>query len=132
MLVLSGDELRKDVELQPGKRLKKEVEHWLENVETIKDKEQSIENEYKRREYFKRTSLRERVVEVIGEVEELYQKGSFSDGLVLNAPKRKGDMLPPIKLVSETTITKKVEELWDLLMNDEIRLIGLYGMGGCW
>ncbi|PIA28344.1 hypothetical protein AQUCO_07100011v1 [Aquilegia coerulea] len=38
--------------------------------------------------------------------------------------------LPPQKLVGETTAQKSRQKVWDCLMDEESRVIGVYGMGG--
>ncbi|KAK9280102.1 hypothetical protein L1049_013787 [Liquidambar formosana] len=117
-------------ELKRGKKLKEEVKLWLASVQRINDEKQSIENQAEAVRYWQGSYLGKLVVEKIQEVEEHHQKGSFSDGLVVDESPSSGEMLPMTTLAGETTIKKNMEEIWDCLMNDEIRSIGVYGMGG--
>ncbi|GMN68786.1 hypothetical protein TIFTF001_037836 [Ficus carica] len=70
------------------------------------------------------------VVQKIEEVEELYRTGEFPDGLISQLPRQTGDIQPTTTLGGETTFTRQMEEVWALLMGDEVRKIGVYGMGG--
>ncbi|KAH7546463.1 hypothetical protein FEM48_Zijuj01G0203400 [Ziziphus jujuba var. spinosa] len=116
-------------ELLPGKTLKKEVELWLGKVKNINSEIRCIEIKVGKVKYLHRSCLGKVVCKKIQEVEELYQKGCFPDGFVEPCIKN-GDVLPTMKLAGETTLKRKVEEIWESLMNDEVRKIGVYGMGG--
>ncbi|KAF5730656.1 disease resistance protein [Tripterygium wilfordii] len=122
---------RLGTELQQGKKLKKEVEVWLGDVQRINDERHAIESEIRDGRYLLRTELGKRVVEMTDEAERLYQKGSFPCGLVFDAPRPRGEILATTNLVGQTTAQRKMEEIWKILKhNDNVRKIGLYGMGG--
>ncbi|PPD73673.1 hypothetical protein GOBAR_DD29403 [Gossypium barbadense] len=63
------------------------------------------------------------------EVEELLEKGRFSDDLVVNDLSWIGQVLPTPSLVVETVKCKK-NEIMQHLRNDEVQKIGVYGMPG--
>ncbi|XP_022733426.1 probable disease resistance protein At4g27220 [Durio zibethinus] len=60
------------------------------------------------------------------EIKEVCAKGRFSDGLVVNDPSAPKLKLPTEKLAGAT----KAEEIYQYLMGDEVRMIGVCGMGG--
>ena len=74
-----------DLELRPGKKPKQEVKLWLHNVEKIKD-DIDIEQEPARWMLTSRMQRGERAFKKTKLVEELYQAGDFSDGLVIDLP----------------------------------------------
>ncbi|PIA55313.1 hypothetical protein AQUCO_00800206v1 [Aquilegia coerulea] len=53
----------------------------------------------------------------------------LKDTLTSQVPKI-GVELPAQKLVGETTAQKSLEKVWELLMDGESRVVGVYGMGG--
>ncbi|XP_037492710.1 LOW QUALITY PROTEIN: probable disease resistance protein At1g12290 [Jatropha curcas] len=116
-------------ELIPGKLLKKEVELWLQNIETIKRETFAIEQEVAKRKYLSRARLAKRVFKKIKEVEDLRQKGDFGDSLMIDEPADVGEILPVTTLVGETA-KSKMEEIWTCLMDNDVRKVGIYGMGG--
>ncbi|MBA0861514.1 hypothetical protein Goshw_028632, partial [Gossypium schwendimanii] len=63
------------------------------------------------------------------EVEELLEKGRFSDDLVVNDLSWIGQVLPTPSLVVET-VKRKKNEIMQHLRNDEVQKIGVYGMPG--
>ena len=62
-------------------------------------------------------------------VEELYQVGDFTDGLVIDLPECIGKMMPPPTLVGECTAQRTKEDILACLL-DDVGKIGVYGMGG--
>ena len=118
-------------ERRPRKRLKKEVELWLGKVEKINGEVKDLEKRVEEVSYLARASLGKIVFAKISEVEELYQKGNFVDGLIEVVPAQLGDILPTRKVLGgEITSRRKVEEIWECLVHDEVRKIGVYGMSG--
>ncbi|KAK9266231.1 hypothetical protein L1049_012435 [Liquidambar formosana] len=112
-------------ELHQGKRQKKEVEFWLANVERIKSEKECIENEIKESRFLRRASLGELLIEKIQEVDELYQKGSFSDGLVVDAPPDNEEILGS----TASAITAE-REMNEIQRNDDVGKNVVYGIGG--
>ncbi|KAH1083905.1 hypothetical protein J1N35_023666 [Gossypium stocksii] len=92
-------ESRVSSELQPTKKLKKEVQIWLENVERINGEIQSLDGR-------------------IGE------SSAHTRGLVVDNPRRIGQVLSTSTLSGEVP-KLCMEEIWHCLMNDEVRKIGV-------
>uniref|UniRef100_A0A2N9I588 NB-ARC domain-containing protein n=1 Tax=Fagus sylvatica TaxID=28930 RepID=A0A2N9I588_FAGSY len=66
----------------------------------------------------------------IGEIEELYQRGAFNDSLVLDPPVSHGEILSTPILIGESTAERVKEKIWACLLDDDdVRKIGVYGMG---
>ena len=76
-------------ELRQGKKPKKEVKTWLRNVRTIKG-DIDIGQVPARWMFFSRMQTGESAFKKTKDVEELYQAGDFTDGLVLDLPERIG------------------------------------------
>ncbi|XP_022764173.1 uncharacterized protein LOC111309365 [Durio zibethinus] len=68
-------------ELHPRKKVKKEVELWLENVERVNGEIKNLESDaLGPTSFYSRAFLRKNVCKKMEEVEELIEKGRFSDG----------------------------------------------------
>ncbi|KAL0000381.1 hypothetical protein SO802_014162 [Lithocarpus litseifolius] len=119
-------------ELFPGKRPKREVELWLQKVETINGEIQTIEEEGGRGiwKYFPRMHMGKLACQKIQEVEELYQRGGFRDSLVVDPPVSHGEELPTTTLVGESTTKRTIEWVREHLLDEKFRKIAVYGMGG--
>ncbi|KDP43722.1 hypothetical protein JCGZ_22349 [Jatropha curcas] len=117
---------RLSAELFPGKLPRKEVELWLQNVETINGE---IEQEVAKRKYLSRACWAKLAFKKIQEVEDLRQMGDFGDSLVIDTPADGRGILPATALVGETA-KRKMDEIWTCLMDNEVRKVGIYGMGG--
>ncbi|KAK7817409.1 putative disease resistance protein [Quercus suber] len=119
-------------ELFPGKRPKREVELWLQEVETINGEIQTIEEEggggiWK---YFPRMHMGKLACQKIQEVKELYQRGGFRDSLVVDPPVSHGEEFPTKTLVGESTTKRTIEKVREHLLDEKLRRIAVYGMGG--
>ncbi|XP_058106497.1 probable disease resistance protein At5g63020 [Magnolia sinica] len=115
-----------------GKKPKAEVSLWLENVEKVTSAVTKIEvvyGEIERDFSLPRVALGKRVVQKIEEVVKLKEKGRFSEGLLADLLPESGSM-PTTKLVGRTTAERNLEQIWESLMDQEVRTIGVYGMGG--
>ncbi|KAM4092681.1 hypothetical protein ACB094_06G058200 [Castanea mollissima] len=115
-------------ELRQGKKPKQEVKLWLQNVETIKG-DIDIGQEPARWMFLSRMQKGEFAFKKTKEVEELYQAGDFTDGLVLDLPECIGKMMPPSTLVGKTAQRTK-KEIIVCLLDNNVGKIGVYGMGG--
>ncbi|XP_022717718.1 probable disease resistance protein At1g15890 [Durio zibethinus] len=107
-------------ELNPRKEVNKEVKLWLENVERVNGEIQNPESEALGPSSFYSKKI---------EVEQLLEKGRFSDGLVVDDPLRMGQVLPIPSLVGET-VALKSNEILGYLMSNEVQKIEIYGMPG--
>ncbi|KAL7205410.1 hypothetical protein ACSBR2_018371 [Camellia fascicularis] len=114
------------------KRRRVEVKHWQEDVRRIADKVQTLERQVQEVSWmnvFKRTKLGKLVVEMIEEVEKLQENGGFSNGLLIDDPTC-GHAIPTAESLAETTSVRNKEAIWNFLMDDAVRKIGVHGMGG--
>ncbi|XP_039022275.1 putative disease resistance protein At3g15700 [Hibiscus syriacus] len=117
-------------ELRPRERVKKEVELWLENVDRIDGEISNLESKVGASGFFSLGFLVKDVCKKEEEVDELIEKGGFSDALVVDDCSRIGHVLPAPSLVVESIRRKRDEILRYLRTNDDFRKIGVYGMPG--
>ncbi|XP_058189539.1 disease resistance protein At4g27190-like [Rhododendron vialii] len=118
-------------ERQPWKRRKKEVEVWLTDVQRFKDDVQRLELEVVgETNVFSRMWLGKDIVKNIQEVSELQEKGRDFNGLLIDELPAGRLLIPPTKDFVESTKSRNVERVWACLMADDVRQIGVYGMGG--
>ncbi|XP_052479669.1 disease resistance protein RFL1-like [Gossypium raimondii] len=110
---------RMKAEQQPRKKLKREVQIWLENVERINGEVQNLNERIGESITLTRGFHADDVLKRTREVEELIQQGKFQEDLVLSTTRLSGE-------------GRKVcmEEIWKCLMDDEVGKIGVWGMGG--
>ncbi|KAL4618419.1 hypothetical protein ACB092_06G009000 [Castanea dentata] len=119
-------------ELFPGKRPKREVQLWLQEVETFNGEIQTIEEQGGRGiwKYFPRMHMGKLACQKIQEVEELYQRGGFRDSLAVDPPVSHGEELPTTTLVGESTTKRTIERVREHLLDENFRRIAVCGMGG--
>ncbi|KAK8633463.1 hypothetical protein V6N13_014309 [Hibiscus sabdariffa] len=118
------------IELRPRKKLKAEVQIWLENVDRINCDVQDLDGRIQESNALARGFHAEDVLKNIEEVSQLIiQRGKFHGGLVVDNPQWIGQVLSTTNLSGEA-VKACVEEIWQCLMDDEIPKIGLWGMGG--
>jgi disease resistance protein RPS2 len=120
-------ESRMKSELLPGKQPKKEVKGWLEKVDTINGEIQAIEGKFAKMNYFSRAHIGKLAFKMRGEVEKHLEMGVFTESLVVDPPVSHGEILPTPPTLRGETIK---EEIWACVLNDDVRKIGVYGMGG--
>ncbi|WRX28108.1 NB-ARC - like 10 [Theobroma cacao] len=116
-------------ELQPRKKLKKEVHLWLGNVERINDEIQNLEQEVDESTAILRGFHTKNVLKKKQGIEELLQQGKFDQGLVVDDLTWIGQALSTTNLVGKAA-ENCMEEIWTCLMDDDIGKIGVWGMGG--
>ncbi|KAK1570846.1 hypothetical protein Q3G72_007964 [Acer saccharum] len=123
-------ELRLKAEVGFGKLPKIEVKKWLENVQTIIQEAKNIKDTFEKVKYLSRVHQAKLVYKKIQEVKEYHQKGNSFNSLVIDAPPPVGITLPTTRLAGETTAKKNMEEIWRHLIANEIKKIGVWGIGG--
>ncbi|KAE8674482.1 hypothetical protein F3Y22_tig00111754pilonHSYRG00116 [Hibiscus syriacus] len=117
-------------QLQPRKKLKAEVQIWLENVERINGEVQDLDGRIGESNALTRGFHTEDVSKSTTEVEELItQYGKFHGDLVVDNPEWIGQILSTTNLSGEA-VKSCVEDIWQCLMDDEVTKIGVWGMGG--
>ncbi|XVF78190.1 hypothetical protein PTKIN_Ptkin14bG0110000 [Pterospermum kingtungense] len=124
-------ESRRNTELHPTKKLKKEAELWVRNVERINGEILELEQKVGESNVVSRGwgSLTANVLNKKQEVEELLQQGKFQDGLVVDNLGWIGQALSTTTVSGQAAKTC-MEEIWAYLMDDGIQKIGVWGMGG--
>ncbi|XVF70467.1 hypothetical protein PTKIN_Ptkin11bG0163900 [Pterospermum kingtungense] len=120
-------ELRKEAEIRCRKVVKKEVENWFEDARRVNTEMEKIEMKFRVVSYFSRARLGKHVCQEIEEVERIYQRVSFPEGVAVDGPPSIGVTLPTPNLVGEMDVK---EQIWEYFMGDEVGMIGVCGMGG--
>uniref|UniRef100_A0A2N9FIU8 NB-ARC domain-containing protein n=1 Tax=Fagus sylvatica TaxID=28930 RepID=A0A2N9FIU8_FAGSY len=109
-----------------GKQPTKQVELWLRKVDKIKGEVQAIEGKFANMNYFSRAHVGELASKMITKVEDHY-KMELPGSLVLDPP---GETFPTTVLIGESTVERVKEKIWACLLDDDdVRKIGVYGMG---
>ncbi|GKV52814.1 hypothetical protein SLEP1_g59374 [Rubroshorea leprosula] len=110
------------------KQVKEEVQGWLEDARKIIEIEMpDIEEQVQNVSYLSRGNLGRRVRQKIQEVREIYDRGSFPEGLVIERSPTIGITLPTENMVGEVNVREKI---WEYLMGHEVGIIGVCGIGG--
>ncbi|GKV49041.1 hypothetical protein SLEP1_g55814 [Rubroshorea leprosula] len=109
-----------------GKEVKHEVQGWLERVEEFNNEVLAIHEKIQRVKWYSKGCLGKLVRKKIEVVKRIYEQGSFPDGLVVDKPPR-GIKLPIENVVGEDSTKEKI---WGYLMGNEVRKIGVCGVGG--
>ncbi|XVF78242.1 hypothetical protein PTKIN_Ptkin14bG0114800 [Pterospermum kingtungense] len=122
-------ESRMRTELHPRKKLKKEIELWLRNVERINGQIQHLGRKIGDSNVVSQGFLKGNVLKKIHEVEELFQQGKSNETLVVDNPEWIGQALSTTTLFGGAAKTC-MEEIWAYLMDDEFQKIGVWGMAG--
>ncbi|GMN64904.1 hypothetical protein TIFTF001_033973 [Ficus carica] len=124
------DDIR--IELEYAERLqlkrRKVVDNWLTNVANIKEQFQKVDKDIQEKKWYS-YGLRETVDELITEATELVQQSGFNEGLTLKADESRGIALLANELVGHM-FRKNKDVIEKFLMDDEISIIGIHGMGG--
>ncbi|TYH86499.1 hypothetical protein ES332_D01G047300v1 [Gossypium tomentosum] len=120
-------ELRIEAELRWGRLLRKEVENWLLEVQTVNGKVQEVDKRKQNVSCFSRGRLGKQVSQTVEEVKEIIEQGRFTGALVIDDPSTAG---VPFQLEHLEGETEVIEVIWKHLMSDEIGMVGVCGMGG--
>ncbi|KAA8535639.1 hypothetical protein F0562_030642 [Nyssa sinensis] len=117
-------------EYEPGKKPKREVENWLQEVKAKLTEVEEVEQKAKKRRYLWRSRFLRLVDEKINDVIKLIEHGRFPEGLLIDVRDQRGEALLTMPLVGQTTAERNLEKIWKCLLDDEITRVGVYGMGG--
>ncbi|GLU15755.1 hypothetical protein SLE2022_322230 [Rubroshorea leprosula] len=110
-----------------GKKVKHEVQSWLDHVEEINAEVQAIQEKIQKVKWYSQGRLGKLVCKKIEVVKKIRERGSFPDGLVVDRPLSRGVIVPTEKVVGETSAKEKI---WGYLMGNEVGMIGVCGIGG--
>ncbi|KAF8409496.1 hypothetical protein HHK36_005572 [Tetracentron sinense] len=123
-----------------GKVATTQVNEWLREVEAIELTVNSIQagtitNNENLRRCCLHCSLRYRlsreVEEKLKEVERLLSAGNFPRGVVaVNPPPKVVEQIPGPSIEGQTTASRNLARVLDLLKDDGVRSFGIWGMGG--
>ncbi|KAM4103154.1 hypothetical protein ACJW30_06G057500 [Castanea mollissima] len=125
-------DIRSRLEAQlPGKTAKLLVTTWFERVESMRNEIQAIESEYEEVKCFFRACVGEHALKKKKAVDELFQMGSdFPDSLVVDPAVRNGEKFATTELIGKITTERVMKEILADVLNDDVRRIGVWGMGG--
>eukprot|EP00268_Persea_americana_P042549 TRINITY_DN4260_c0_g1_i4.p1 TRINITY_DN4260_c0_g1~~TRINITY_DN4260_c0_g1_i4.p1 ORF type:complete len:951 (-),score=124.63 TRINITY_DN4260_c0_g1_i4:435-3287(-) len=116
-------------EVEKGKKRKREVDVWLENVKRFKKEvDGAEENVREKRGWISRYKLTKHIEDLKAEVVQLKEKNGFSDGVAIH---QLGIPSPqPAATLQSESANATMRRIWNHLLDVEIRKVGVYGMGG--
>ncbi|WRX29049.1 NB-ARC - like 10 [Theobroma cacao] len=114
-------------EHRPGKKPKLEVQSWFNKVEEKLDHAQRVEDKVSEGTYLFRSCLGKLLDETTQAMKKVCDDGQFAGCLVVNDSSIIAAELPTSEITGETNV---IEEIFKYLMGDEVRMIGVCGMGG--
>ncbi|XVF78127.1 hypothetical protein PTKIN_Ptkin14bG0104400 [Pterospermum kingtungense] len=126
---MEGVEQKLELELRhAGKVQRKEVEDWLNDVKEMISGAEEVENKAYKGRYLKRGFFGKLVEKKTQAMQEILDNApSDSNSLVLDDPNT-GLSLPTSELIGEKVVR---DQIWSCLMQkEEVRKIGVRGMGG--
>ncbi|XVF83872.1 hypothetical protein PTKIN_Ptkin16aG0528300 [Pterospermum kingtungense] len=109
-----------------GKEPKLEVERWFEKVEKKLGYALGVEDKVSKGKYLFRSCLGKLVDEETQAMKEVHAQGHFSGSLVVNDP----SAATPMPVPELGGGYKAKEEIYKFLVGDEVRMVGVWGMGG--
>ncbi|KAF8024059.1 hypothetical protein BT93_F1307 [Corymbia citriodora subsp. variegata] len=113
-------------ERRPGKKRKREVELWMQNVGSVEDQVCKLGRKVKEARFFSRLMLADQVSGLAIEVDKLHEKGRFDSSLTLDVkPARGYQLLRPGELPGHASQTKR-DEIRDCLRNEEVLRVGTW------
>ncbi|GLU15732.1 hypothetical protein SLE2022_322010 [Rubroshorea leprosula] len=111
-----------------GKEVKHEVQGWLKLVQETNNEVQAIQEKIQRVKWYSKGRLEKLVCKKIEVVKRIYEQGRFPDGLTMTIDRPpRGIKLPTENVVGEDYAKEKI---WGYLMGNEVRKIGVCGLGG--
>ncbi|XP_021758753.1 probable disease resistance protein At1g12290 [Chenopodium quinoa] len=122
-----------NTEHQSGRKRKGEVNHWLRRVRTKVTDVKKVEDDINTVSYLPRFLFRAWLGSCIGkeidQVNDLVQQGSFTTGLLLDAPRDCGGPLVTSDLKG-VVVAQKLDEIWEHLISPLTVRIGVQGPAG--
>uniref|UniRef100_A0A2N9F1A8 NB-ARC domain-containing protein n=1 Tax=Fagus sylvatica TaxID=28930 RepID=A0A2N9F1A8_FAGSY len=128
----------KEVAEKEGNKIRAQVDEWLEDVNNLQLRVNPIQekmvNMKKPIACFLKCSMRCRAGEVEAireEIKRLLEAGSFPTGMVHPTRRpRAVEHIPVPSIRGQTTASKLLDETMELLYDDEVGRIGIWGLGG--
>ncbi|GKV02990.1 hypothetical protein SLEP1_g15359 [Rubroshorea leprosula] len=118
---------KQTAESSSTKAVRREVERWLVNVQTINNEIQIVEQKFQNVSCLCRGSLGKHVQKKIEEVNKLLQVGSFPEDIVIDKPPGSGMTLPTEDAKGRSNVKEQIREY---LMGNDVGIIGVWGPGG--
>ncbi|KAL3503408.1 hypothetical protein ACH5RR_037857 [Cinchona calisaya] len=118
-----------EAELHSRKKRKREVEEWLEEVQSNQTEFASLKEQAQQARFLSRIQVARRVDKMLDVITDLIEQSDSFGELLLNLHEMKGMPLVAKEWKGQTFL-QNLKEIWEWLMNDEISCIGIYGMGG--
>ncbi|XP_076925075.1 disease resistance protein At4g27190-like [Bidens hawaiensis] len=118
------------------KKLRSEMQLWLENVEKLVAEVKQMETEIEKcmkgcfPNYLSRYRLGKMMVKRINDMSKLHAEGVFPNGLFIDSSQDSGRILPTSGLVGDKTFNRVSKAIWKLLTDTNTSMIGVHGMGG--
>ncbi|RWR88073.1 putative disease resistance protein isoform X1 [Cinnamomum micranthum f. kanehirae] len=121
-----------------GKIHRKEVSNWLKEIKSIEDQVSSIEKKLEEQNrcwdgrmpnYYMCRKISKMSLKLIIQADELISNGNF-EKVAFEQQAVLGCTLPTTSIASKTTADVTLEEILHCILNIEIRIIGVHGMGG--
>ncbi|GLT29168.1 hypothetical protein SLA2020_040510 [Shorea laevis] len=118
---------KQTAEASSTKAVRREVERWLVNVQTINNEIQIVEQKFQNVSCLCRGSLGKPVQKKIEEVNKLLQVGSSPEDIVIDKPPSSGMTLPTEDAKGRSDVKEQIREY---LMGNDVGIIGVWGPGG--
>ncbi|RWR88080.1 putative disease resistance protein [Cinnamomum micranthum f. kanehirae] len=121
-----------------GKTRRKEVSNWLEKVRSIEEQVSNIEKKLKEQNkcwdgrmpnYYLRRKISKMSLKLIIQAGELIADGKF-ENVAFEQAAELGCTLPATSIARKTTADVTLEEILHCILNTDMRIIGVHGMGG--
>ena len=115
-----------------GKKRTREVDNWLNEVNSIEKTVGDIKNRVDQSDLVTRIGLEERIKKLIAEVEELTMQKPCEGSLIEDVPVpvcTQQPLLMTVKMVGQN-FQRNMDKIWELLNDEKVKIIGVYGMGG--
>ncbi|XXG70415.1 hypothetical protein AAC387_Pa06g3182 [Persea americana] len=121
-----------------GKIHRNEVSNWLKEVKFIEEQVSNIEKKLKEQNkcwdgrmpnYYLRRKISKMSLKLIIQADELFANCNF-ENVAFEQQAVLGCTLPTTSIASKTTTDETLEEILDCILNTEMRIIGVHGMGG--
>ena len=121
-----------------GKIHRNEVSNWLKEVKFIEEQVSNIEKKLKEQNkcwdgrmpnFYLRRKISKMSLKLIIQADELFANCNF-ENVAFERQAILGCTLPTTSIASKTTADKTLEEILHCILNREMRIIGVHGMGG--
>lgn len=126
-LCATASDVEDQIKANPSgqKKRKREVGHWLKQVQVV----ETDFHELQSRGFITRVLHRGRVAQMIRRVSELVEQSRHFGEVLLDAYDMRGEALLTTEMFG-SAFEENLDMIWELLVNDKVASVGIYGMGG--